>query len=860
MIMLIMNFTFIHRRIGDMNTNVRTSESRILAGASRGRGRFWPASAVFASTALAVHLAAPAHGFEREPQPVAALRRLDEREAGDGSAILADSVRLASHHSALAIQDSPIPFRIEPGPLREALVQFERQSGFVVELGTTGIEELPTSGVAGLYTPTEALALLLDATPVTFESTGPRSIRLELRISEFVRVVASESARPASAKYTKPLRDIPQTIQLVPRALIEEQNATTLRDVLRNVTGISIQAGEGGVPAGDNLSIRGFNARTDIFVDGVRDFGGYARDSFNVEQVEVTKGPSSAFAGRGSTGGSVNLATKTPELRSFQEATLSIGDNDFKRATADLNFAFPDLDLEGTALRLNAMWTDSDVPGRDVVSGRRFGFAPSLALGLGTPTRASLSYSHLEQDNVPDYGIPWVPADNEPLADYANQAPPVEFTNFYGLRGRDYENTATDVSTADVEHAFSDALVFRNLLRWGRSDRDSVITAPRFVSSTSTDIRRDDWKSRDQVDGITANQTQLTAYFRTRELSHAVTTGLELSHETSENLGRDEVGTPPPAADLFYPNPNDPYRAAMVPNGALNSSDALSTAAYFFDTVDLDEHWQVTGGARWERFRLDYESLSSDGVPSPYGRADSMTSWRAGVVYKPRENGSIYFGSGTSFNPSSEGLILNDGTVDVEPETSASFELGTKWGLSRDRLQVTAALFRTDKTNARTPGLNPGDPPTVLEGKQRVDGLELGVTGEPMRGVTVFTGYTFMDSRITESNREDELGNELGNTPRHSFNLWSSYLFPSGIELGGGVRYVGDRYNNDRATRVAPGYWLLDAMAAYRVNENLTLRLNATNAANLRYIDRVGGGHFIPGDGRSLSVTAAFQF
>jgi len=198
--------------------------------------------------------------------------------------------------------------------------------------------------------------------------------------------------------------------------------------------------------------------------------------------------------------------------------------------------------------------------------------------------------------------------------------------------------------------------------------------------------------------------------------------------------------------------------------------------------------------------------------------------------------------------------------VDVAPEKSASLEVGTKWGLSRDRVQLTAALFRTDKTNARTPGLNPGDPPTVLEGKQRVDGLELGVTGQPLKGWTVFSGYTFMDSKITESNREDELGNELGNTPRHSFNLWTSHSLPFGIELGGGVRYVGDRYNNDRATRVAPGYWLLDAMAGYRVNENLTLRFNATNAANLRYIDRVGGGHFIPGDGRSVGLTAAFEF
>ncbi len=700
MAIMITDFTFIIERNGSR----REERRRALRGC---RGS-WSASAVLASTALALHLAAPARGGEREPRPLAALRRLDEPASGSRSAILADTASGSSLDAGLSLQDAPVSFHIVPGPLRETIAQFERQSGWDVELASVGLDELPTTGVAGIYSPEDALTLLLQGTPVTVDVVAPRAVRIELRVSEVVHVVARENPRPASPKYTRPLRDIPQTIDIVPKAVIEEQNATTLRDVLRNVTGISIQAGEGGVPAGDNLSIRGFNARTDIFIDGVRDFGGYSRDSFNVEQVEVTKGPSSALAGRGSTGGAVNLATKTPELRSFQDAALSVGDNGFKRGTVDLNFAFPNIDIEGSALRMNAMWTDSNVPGRDAASGRRWGFAPSVTLGLGTPTRTTLSYSHLGQNNVPDYGIPWVPADNEPLADYANQAPPVDYSNFYGLTARDYELTATDVATAELEHAFNDAMSLRNLLRWGRNERDSVITAPRFVSSTSTDIRRDDWKSRDQTDGILANQTQLTSYFETGGVAHAVTAGVELSRETSENLGREEIGMPPPAADLFHPSPNDPYRAAIVPNGAASSSDALATAAYVFDTVELDEHWQVTGGVRWERFRLDYESLAH-GVASPYGRVDSMRSWRAGVVYKPRENGSIYFGSGTSFNPSSEGLTLSDSTVDVEPEKSASVEVGTKWSLAQDNVSLSAAVFRTDKTNARTPGLGPGD-------------------------------------------------------------------------------------------------------------------------------------------------------
>src|SRR5688500_13838016 len=209
---------------------------------------------------------------------------------------------------------------------------------------------------------------------------------------------------------------------------MEQQNVTTLRDVLRNVPGISYQAGEGGVPAGDNLSIRGFSARTDIFVDNVRDFGGYSRDPFNLEQVEVAKGPASSYAGRGSTGGSINLVSKRPTLDPFYAGSFGVGTEDYKRLTLDLNQPITGSPVDGTALRLNGMWTDSGVSDRDVVNNERWGIAPSVAFGLGTPTRLTLSYFHLEQDNIPDYGIPWVPANtNAFLRRYSNQAKPVDF-------------------------------------------------------------------------------------------------------------------------------------------------------------------------------------------------------------------------------------------------------------------------------------------------------------------------------------------------------------------------------------------------------------------------------------------------
>jgi catecholate siderophore receptor len=754
----------------------------------------------------------------------------------------------------------PIRFQIPAGRLEAALAAFEEQSGYAVAVENPLLNEISTNGVSGLYSPEKALEILLEGTTVSFESTGPRRVSVQLRVSEFVQVSERREAQPESRKYTEPLREIPQTITIVPRTVIEEQNATTLRDVLRNVTGISMQAGEGGVPAGDNLSIRGFSARTDIFIDGFRDFGGYSRDPFNVEQVEVAKGPASSFTGRGSTGGTVNLATKDPALESFQTASFGFGNAEYKRGTFDLNLPFRDFAVVGTALRLNAMWTDSDVAARDIAANQRFGFAPSLALGLGTATRFTVSYSRLGQDNLPDYGIPWVPADNVPLAEYRNQAPPVEFSNFYGLSARDYEDTTTDLATVDFEKDFNPAVTLSNVVRYGRTDRDSVITAPRFESATSTDIRRTDWKSRDQVDDILGNQLNLVTRFSTGSARHAVASGLELSSEGSINHIRVETGVEPGPTDLFHPDPADPYTGSIQRNGAFNESDAFSTAVYAFDTVELDERWQVTGGLRWERFDLDYRAVAADGLETPSGRVDDMLGWRAGLIHRPRQDGSVYLGAGTSFNPSSEGLTLSPTTVDLPPEKSFSIEAGTKWDLLQRRLGLSAAVFRTEKVNARTPGINPGDPPTVLDGKLRVDGIELGATGAPAEGWSLFAGYTFMASEVTESNNPAEVGNEFGNTPRHSLTVWSSHALTSRFEAGGGLRYVGDRYNNNTATRLAPGYWLVDAMASYRVNDLLTLRLNANNLGNASYIDRIGGGHFVPGDGRTAMLTAVFDF
>jgi catecholate siderophore receptor len=667
---------------------------------------------------------------------------------------------------------------------------------------------------------------------------------------------AKPTAELTSPKYTEPLRDTPQTITVVPSTVMREQGATTLRDVLKNVTGISIQAGEGGVPSGDNLSIRGFNARTDIFVDGIRDTGSYSRDPFNVEQVEVSKGPSSSYVGRGSTGGSINMASKSPRGERLRAFSFSGGSPSYQRGTFDINE--PIKALKGAAFRLNGMLTNGNTPGRNAVETRRWGLAPSLAVGLGSATSLILSYNHMDTKNLPDYGIPWVPATNTALAAYANMAPPVDFNNYYGLRTRDFEKTFTRIGTTEVRHSFSSSLILRSVARYGKTRRDSVIASPRFVSNTSTEIRRE-LQSRDQNDSIATSQTNLTFIANTGALEHAITGGVEFAREGSQNFAR--TGPATPNTDLYHPNPDQPYTGPIVRTGANTKAISQTTAAYAGDTVKFDEHWQVSGSLRFDNFNLDYKTTAVNGTVTPFERTDKMWSGRTAVVYKPKEAGSFYFGYGTSLNPSSEGLSLTTSTTDLKPEMSRSYEAGTKWDVITNRVAVNAAWFRTEKNNARTPGVNPGDPPTVLDGKQNVDGVEFGVSGNVTDRLQAISSYTYMRSRIARSNNAAEVGREFGNTPRHSFNFWTNYRFPQHFDLGGGITYTGARFNgNTNTSRLAEGYWLADATAAYRVNEQLTLRLNVNNVTNVRYIDRIGGGHFVPGPGRMAMLTLDYGF
>jgi catecholate siderophore receptor len=651
------------------------------------------------------------------------------------------------------------------------------------------------------------------------------------------------------SRLPEPIRDIPQSITVVPQELMQQQGVSSLQDALRNVTGISFQAGEGGGAQGDNLSLRGFNARNDLFLDGVRDQGSYFRDVFNTEAVEVLKGPSALYFGRGTTGGVINQVSKLPRLESFYGGTLSLGNGFLFRVTGDVNQRLN----ETTAFRVNFMGHLDEIIDRDEVEDKRIGIAPSVTFGLGTSTQLTLSYFLQHEDNIPDYGLPFL----------FGKPPDVRRENFYGLAREDTEDTWVNIGTLRLDHRFNEQLSLRNTLRYSRVDREAFPSPPR-ISGTPTPatplsqiVVAPAHPGRDTTEDILDNQTDLTARFDTFSFKHTLVTGLEIGTEDF-NATRFAFSNVP-TTSLLDPNPVRDTSRMTRSVSAMTETSTFLFGVYATDTIKLLPQLDLVGGVRWDLFDAEFKNRITG---EKFDRTDKMWSYRAGLVFHPWPTHSYYFSAGNSFNPSAEALALAANNVDTAPEENQSYEIGGKVDLLGGGLSLQAALFRTEKTNARTP-----DPVTglqVLEGEQRVQGFEVGVVGRPLPSLNVFLGYTYLDSEILESNEVVDgvsvVGNEMPNAPTHSFSLWTSYDFLERWQVGTGIYYVGERFANNANTNVAPSHVRWDLSVGYQINRNIQLRLNAINLTDELYFDGVHPAHIIPGAGRTFIATGIFNF
>jgi catecholate siderophore receptor len=652
------------------------------------------------------------------------------------------------------------------------------------------------------------------------------------------------------ARMPQPIQNIPQSITVVPQELLQEQGATSFQDALRNVTGISLSAGEGGGAQGDNLTLRGFSARNDIFLDGIRDQGSYTRDIFNIDAIEVLKGPSAVFFGRGSTGGIINQASKMPRLEPLYGGTVSIGNGLLLRGTGDINHPLS----QSTALRLNVMAHQEKVVGRDEIKLQRFGMAPSVTYGLDKPTQITFSYFMQTEDNVPDYGLPYL----------FGKPAPVNSSNFYGLTDEDYERTLTHIFTLRVDHRFNEQFSLRNTTRYSRTEREARVTTLSILGTptpstplSDINVNRGTRPGRDTDETILINQTEFTARFVALGMKHIVVSGFEAAAETFDAQRYTHANVPP--ADLLFPEVRPDTSRMTRTISARTDTKAGSFALYAVDQIRLLPYLDLIGGLRWDLFNSDFNSYVNNMY---FDRTDEKVSYRAGLVFRPTQWQSYYFSFGTSFNPSAEALALAANNADTPPEESRNFEVGAKIGLLNDALSLQAALFRLEKTNART--VDPVTLLQVLEGEQRVQGFEIGLAGRPLPRWNLFLGYTYLDSKILESNDLQNNvpieGNELQNTPKHSATLWTSYDIGDKWQVGTGVLYVSKRFANNSNLNEVPETVRWDATVAYQLNRNIQLRLNALNLTDALYFEGVHPSHVIPGPGRTFVLSGNFRY
>jgi catecholate siderophore receptor len=661
---------------------------------------------------------------------------------------------------------------------------------------------------------------------------------------------AQQSALP---KLPEPLLDTPQSITVVTRQLMDDQHTTTLRDALRNVAGISIAAGEGS-SQGDNLTIRGFTARNDIFLDGMRDFGSYYRDPFNLEQVEVLEGPSGILFGRGSTGGVVEQDSKTPQLRAFVNGSVSFGTDLTRRGTLDINEPLVELN-PNAAFRLDMMGTDANVAQRDVAENRRLGVAPTVAFGLGTPTRLTVAYLHESEADTPDYGVPWL----------LNTPAPVPRNNYYGFRD-DYLNTGVDVATVKLEHDFSDDLNLREQARFANYSREFRITEPQLTNTSFTTPLSQSYVTRNELgghsdEGYLWDQIDFKAHQDFGWVGETAIVGVEGGRETSDPTRFKYSGVP--GTTLLNPNEDENFSGTAA-NSTVIDTTAYSFGAYWIDILKLGEHWELIGGARWDYFDANYRQ--SVAPASAYEQVVSKPSWRGGLVYKPVSEGSIYFDYGTSFNPSAETLSLSAATSALPPEKNETFELGAKWAFLSEALSVRGAVFRIEQLNAREP--DPTDPLLdVLAGDERVDGINLEVSGRLTKTWKVFANYAYMRSDLVSSgDYKYAVGGPLANVPENTAGLWSTLALPWRLEVGAGFNFVDRRYASftrlaaNGALEEAPSYATLSAMLKYHASHHIDLQANLYNLTDQAYYDGIHPGHVIPGSGVSALFSVNFKF
>lgn len=702
----------------------------------------------------------------------------------------------------------------------------------------------------------------------------------------------------AGGKFPEKLVDTPKSITVLSKEVLEDKNATTLKQAILSTAGVTLGSGEGGNAFGDRFFIRGFDARNDIFIDGVRDSGVSVRENFFTEQVEILRGPGSTFSGRGVAGGAINIVTKQATTeKSFYNMDTTFGTDQTKRVTLDVNQVVSPT----FAVRAGGLFQDANVAGRDFVKDNRDGAFVATTWKPTDAIKITTDYIHTELTGVPDFGVPYYrPSTTStaggPFPDFG-----VNRNNWYGQINRDFYRTGQDIGTLNAEVQITPDLMVSNKFRASRSTQNYVGTLPESptlapgASFTAYTLTMNP-QSRLQITDVLANQTEATYKFQDAVgFKHTALAGIEVDRERSsidKYLGLTSEGNGIPTSPSGSPTgvsvflPQDTYLPgkALALAGLPTKIGIDTVSGYVMDSANYRDLLILNGGFRYDNYNINTSGYGTVAGASQFGQQSAeflIPNFNLGLTLKPLPNGSVYVAYATSANPVGAefdgtstaygGLspVLNGSSNQIfGPEKNKAIELGTKWELFDRHLLLTAALFQTEKDNAREsqnitratatatcpyPVTVPPTTGTVscitAGAAYRIRGIDLGVGGKITDKWSVFGGLVLMQSEVTNSLAPSankalyptNVGRPLANIAHQSFSLLSKYQINDIWELGGQAVYRSQIYGGtllaaNQGTSI-PGYWRFDAFAEAKINKNWQVKLFVNNIFDKRYYD-----------------------
>lgn len=654
-----------------------------------------------------------------------------------------------------------------------------------------------------------------------------------------------DTRRTTTATKTEtPLRDVPQAVTVVPRAVIEDQAMQSLADVVRFVPGVTMGQGEGNR---DQPVFRGIGSTGDFFVDGIRDDVPYYRDLYNIERVEVLKGSNAMIFGRGGSGGVLNRVTRQAQWEDIGEATLRLGSWKERRATADVGRALSD----SIAVRVAGVYERSDSY-RDYYELERYGVNPTLAWRAGERTLVRLGYEHFRDERTADRGVP----------SFGGRPVDVDPSTFFG--NPDLSNTWAKVDALDgvVEHDFGNGLKLTNHARWAKYGKFYQNVYPGAVDASGTMVAIAAYNHRTDRTNF-FNQTDLRYRVTTGSVTHELLFGAEFGRQTTDNLRNSGDFAGFPGGSLSVPIAS-PVTFAPVPftrkaSDADNRSTANVAALYLQDQIELSSQWRAIAGVRFDRFSVELDD-HRDG--SRLSNTDHLVSPRAGLIYKPVETLSIYASYTVAYQPRSGDQLgsLTATNRSLDPEEFRNVEFGAKWDLS-PHLSATAAIYRLERTNVAV--TDPGDPTrSLLVDGQHAQGVELTLAGRLARNWHVIGGYAYQDGEYDSTQSASiRAGNRIAQLPRHTLSLWNRYDFDAKWGAGLGVVASSALYAGADNTVTLPGFARVDAAVYYELTPDLRVQLNIENLFDRRYFASAhSNNNIMPGSPRALRVSLSANY